>query len=95
MKKDSVLINVGRGSAIDTIALKKVLDDGYFYGVGLDVVETEPLDKNDTLWNYSNVLITPHISGGYEWRSCNEYFVNLTTQVSHFKNGIINIKTWI
>ncbi len=83
MKKDSVLINAGRGSAIDTKALKKVLDEGYFYGVGLDVVEAEPLDKNDTLWDYHHVLITPHVSGGYEWESCNEYFVNLTIRNLH------------
>ncbi|MCD7809959.1 MAG: D-2-hydroxyacid dehydrogenase [Erysipelotrichaceae bacterium] len=78
MKKDSVLINVGRGSAIDTISLKKVLDEGYFYGVGLDVVEDEPLDENDTLWDYDRVFMTPHVSGGYEWESCREYFVELT-----------------
>ncbi|MCD7894734.1 MAG: D-2-hydroxyacid dehydrogenase [Erysipelotrichaceae bacterium] len=83
MKKDSVLINAGRGSAIDTSALKKVLDDGYFYGVGLDVVEEEPLDKYDTLWDYDNVLMTPHVSGGYEWDSCREYFVNLTIRNLH------------
>ncbi len=83
MKKDSVLINVGRGSAIDTIALKKVLDEGYFYGVGLDVVEEEPLDKNDSLWDYDRVFMTPHISGGFEWESCKEYFKNLTIRNLH------------
>ncbi|MCD7948699.1 MAG: D-2-hydroxyacid dehydrogenase [Erysipelotrichaceae bacterium] len=83
MKKDSVLINVGRGSAIDTTGLKKVLDEGYFYGVGLDVVEEEPLDKNDSLWDYPNVFITPHISGGFAWNSCKEYFKNLTIRNLH------------
>lgn len=42
-----------------------VLKEGYFQGVSLDVTEIEPLPKNNPLWNFPNVQITPHISGGY------------------------------
>ncbi|MBQ9154133.1 MAG: D-2-hydroxyacid dehydrogenase, partial [Solobacterium sp.] len=64
MKKDSILINVGRGSAIDTEALLKLAREGWFRGVYLDVTDPEPLPLNHPLWNTERVYITPHISGG-------------------------------
>ena len=63
MKKDSVLINGGRGSLIDQEALIKVISEGWFYGVGLDVTTPEPLPKDHPLWNQSRLIITPHSAG--------------------------------
>ena len=63
MKKDAVLINVGRGSLIKTGDLIKVLKDGHLKGVALDVFEKEPLDDDSPLWDMANVIITPHIAG--------------------------------
>lgn len=65
MKKNAILMNVGRGSAIVTADLIQVLKEGYFQGVSLDVTDPEPLTKNNVLWNFDNVQITPHISGGF------------------------------
>ncbi len=65
MKKEAILLNVGRGSAIVGTDLLKVIGDGWFKGVLLDVTEQEPLPKNSPLWNAERVLITPHISGGF------------------------------
>lgn len=64
MKKDAVLLNVGRGDAIVTDDLVTVLQDGHLLGVGLDVVDLEPLPKEHPLWKMENVVITPHVSGG-------------------------------
>lgn len=63
MKQDAVLVNVGRGSLIETEALISVLEAGKLIGVCLDVFDIEPLPDNSPLWNMENVLITPHISG--------------------------------
>lgn len=63
MKEDAVIINVGRGSFIDTEALTKHLAEGHLFGVGLDVVTPEPLPKEHPLWNMDRVIITPHIAG--------------------------------
>ncbi|MCR4951775.1 MAG: D-2-hydroxyacid dehydrogenase [Solobacterium sp.] len=65
MKDGSILINVGRGSAIVTEDLVKLAKAGKFAGVCLDVTEQEPLPKNSELWNVENVYITPHISGRF------------------------------
>ena len=63
MKRGAYLINVGRGNAIDHEALKAALKSGQLAGAGLDVTEPEPLPAEDELWNFDNVIITPHIAG--------------------------------
>ena len=62
MKKGAVLINVGRGSAVDTEALVKVCSEGLIRAA-LDVTDPEPLPEEHPLWHTPNVFITPHISG--------------------------------
>lgn len=63
IKKGALIVNVGRGSVIDTKALAEKLKSGHLFGAVLDVFENEPLDNNSPLWEPENVLITPHISG--------------------------------
>lgn len=63
LKKDAVLINVGRGSLIDTNALTSALKSGKIFGAGLDVTDPEPLAEDHPLWSCSNVIITPHVAG--------------------------------
>ena len=63
MKSDALLINVGRGSLIDTPALTRALEERRIAGAVLDVLEKEPLAADSPLWSMPNVLITPHISG--------------------------------
>jgi len=64
MKKDAILINAGRGSAVDTEALCDALESGSLGGAGLEVTNPEPLPSDHRLWKMENALITPHISGG-------------------------------
>ncbi len=63
LKKGAVLVNVGRGSLLNTADLVKALQDGHLGGAVLDVFETEPLPADCPLWDMENVLITPHIAG--------------------------------
>jgi Phosphoglycerate dehydrogenase and related dehydrogenases len=65
MKPGAVLLNVGRGSAVDSDALCEALNSGHLGGAALDVTDPEPLPAEHPLWNAKNALITPHISGGY------------------------------
>ena len=64
MKKGSILINVGRGTAVDTDALCDALNTGHLSGAALDVTDPEPLPADHPLWDAKNILITPHVSGG-------------------------------
>lgn len=63
MKQDAVLVNGGRGSLIDQEALCRVLDEGWFWGVGLEVTNPEPLPAEHPLWDQPRVIITPHAAG--------------------------------
>lgn len=65
MKKSAVLINCGRGNAIDGAALADALDAGRIAGAALDVTDPEPLPAEDRLWAIKNCLITPHSAGGF------------------------------
>jgi len=56
------LVNIARGSVVDTAALIEFLRDRRIGGAGLDVVEGEP-DIPGELLQLTNVVLTPHISG--------------------------------
>tara|TARA_Y100001958_G_C21187049_1_gene515860 strand:+ start:229 stop:1200 length:972 start_codon:yes stop_codon:yes gene_type:complete len=59
MKDNSILINVSRGGLINEEALIKNLSNGKIRGVGLDVIEST-IDKSNKLFDFDNVIITPH-----------------------------------
>lgn len=61
IKNNAILINISRGAVIKTIDLIDELNTNRFYAV-LDVFEDEPLDSTSKLWNFDNVIITPHNS---------------------------------
>ncbi|WMJ82824.1 D-2-hydroxyacid dehydrogenase [Oscillospiraceae bacterium LTW-04] len=65
MKPGAVLINIGRGSAVDADALCDALDAGKLSGAALDVTVPEPLPAESRLWQTENLIITPHVSGGF------------------------------
>ncbi len=62
MKKDSFLINLSRGGAVDEGALYKMLKNKQLAGAAIDVYEKEPY--NGPLKELDNVVLTPHI-GSY------------------------------
>lgn len=62
MKKTAIIVNTSRGAIIDEAAMIKALQNKQIGGAGLDVLETEPIDKNNLLLSMDNVIITPHIS---------------------------------
>jgi phosphoglycerate dehydrogenase-like enzyme len=69
MKRSAYLINVGRGAVVQTPALVRALEQGQIAGAALDVMEEEPLPREHPLWDFPQVLISPHMAGDFVgWR---------------------------
>ena len=64
MKPDAILLNAGRGAAVDCAALARCMAAGRLWGAGLDVTCPEPLPEGHPLWLQPLALITPHVAGG-------------------------------
>jgi phosphoglycerate dehydrogenase-like enzyme len=60
MRSHAWIVNVARGSLIDTDALVEALREKRIGGAALDVTDPEPLPDGHPLWELA--LITPHIA---------------------------------
>jgi len=88
MKDGAYFINVGRGSAVSTQSLIKALESGKLKGAALDVTNPEPLPKDHKLWSMPNVLITPHVSGGYHVKYTHDKIIQIAANnITHLVNG--------
>ena len=93
-KRGVYLINVGRGNAIDPSALKSALKNDLIGGAALDVTEPEPLPVDDELWNFDNVIITPHIAGQLYLDESLDFVIKIAGEnIGHFLKGepLINV----
>jgi phosphoglycerate dehydrogenase-like enzyme len=63
MKPTAYLFNLARGGLVDELALIEALRQGQIAGAGLDVFAIEPLPADSPLWQFENVIISPHVAG--------------------------------
>lgn len=61
MKPTATLVNIARGSLVDTDALVRALRGGIIAAAGLDVTDPEPLRADHPLAQLPNCVITPHL----------------------------------
>ncbi|NQW01005.1 MAG: 2-hydroxyacid dehydrogenase [Rhodospirillales bacterium] len=57
-----IVVNIGRGSIIDTAALVEALENDIIGGAGLDVLDGEPTIP-DAIIGLKNLIVTPHVAG--------------------------------
>ncbi|MEV4114555.1 D-isomer specific 2-hydroxyacid dehydrogenase family protein [Nonomuraea sp. NPDC049695] len=86
MREDAWLVNVARGSLVDTDELVDALRAGRIGGAAIDVTDPEPLPDGHPLWSLDNALITPHCANPRSsyWRGLAE---RVTSNVRRFKDG--------
>lgn len=65
MKKNAVLINMGRGPIVVDEDLARAIDEEIIAGAALDVFTVEPIKKENPLLhvkNKENLMLTPHVA---------------------------------
>ncbi|HVU86216.1 MAG TPA: D-2-hydroxyacid dehydrogenase [Pirellulales bacterium] len=63
MKPTAYFINIGRGAIVRLADLCAALRAKEIAGAALDVFEVEPLPPEHPLWQFDNVILTPHVAG--------------------------------
>ena len=61
MKKTAFLINTSRGKVVNEKDLAMALKQKIIAGAGLDVFETEPINKNHPFLKLENIVLAPHV----------------------------------
>ena len=86
MKREAIVMNVGRGPVVDETALIEALRSGRIRGAVLDVFETEPLPPDSPLWDMENVLISAHcVDHTHSWlQDAVDFFYE---QLAHWRAG--------
>ena len=78
MQPSAFFINVARGPIVNEPDLIEILRAGTIAAVGLDVTEVEPLSADSPLWDFDNIIISPHSAGGsqHRMRRITEFFLD-------------------
>ena len=79
MKQGAIILNVGRGNALDTDALADYVECGRLL-CGLDVTDPEPLPREHKLWSLKNAVITPHVSGFFHLKQTLDRIVDISAR---------------
>lgn len=95
MKKDAVLLNLGRGPIVNEADLTEALNNGTIAGAGLDVLCAEPMREDNplrTIKDSTKLIITPHIAWGTveaRKRCADEVFLNIKAYLRGEKRNIV------
>jgi phosphoglycerate dehydrogenase-like enzyme len=86
MKKNAVIINIGRGPTIDEMAMIKALSENRIRGAALDVFDQEPLPQRHPFYSLESVLLSPHCADHTpDWLDNSMRF--FLAQLERFKRG--------
>jgi len=84
LPKDAHLINMARGAHVVDQDLIAALDSGHLAGAMLDVFEKEPLPSDHPFWAHPKIIVTPHIAGDLNPRTCGQ---QVAENIKRFRAG--------
>ena len=76
MKKNCLLINIGRGPSLNEADLLEHIKKNPNFFASLDVFKIEPLPKKHKFWKNQNIIITPHVAAITDVDSSINYIFN-------------------
>ncbi|MEN6482544.1 MAG: phosphoglycerate dehydrogenase [Anaerolineaceae bacterium] len=85
VKRGVVIINTARGQLINESALAEALQSGQVRSAGLDVFTTEPPGANNPLFQFPQVVATPH-TGAH----CDDAITAMSTQAVENLLAVLN-----
>jgi len=92
MKKNAVVINLGRGPTIDEGAMIRALSEKRIRGAALDVFDQEPLPQGHAFYSLENVLLSPHCADHTpDWLDNAMRFFLAQLQRFHRREPLLNI----
>lgn len=89
MKKDSIMVNVGRGPIVVDEDLARAIDEEIIGGAALDVFEVEPIPSDNPLLKVKNkekLVLTPHVAWASE-EARNRLFTDLLENIRAYNRG--------
>lgn len=95
MKKDAILLNLGRGPIVNQDALADALLSNKIAGAGLDVLTVEPMAADNPLLKVQDrtkLIITPHIAWATveaRQRCADEVYLNLKAFLNHEERNVV------
>ena len=92
LNTSAMIINVGRGTAINEVDLADALNNGKIAAAALDTTKIEPLDANSSLWIAKNCFISAHDSA-HSLLSLGRAFELFFQNIKNIKNSdrVINL----
>lgn len=96
MKKSAILVNVARGPVVDTRDLYEALTEGQIAAAGLDVLEQEPISRDNPLGSImdsTKLIITPHMAWASKearTRLVNEVMENIEAFLRGEERNVVN-----
>jgi D-3-phosphoglycerate dehydrogenase len=86
MKPSACLINVARGSIVDSAALLQALQEKWIAGAAVDVFDPEPLPDNHPLLEQPALIASPHVAF-YSEESIRELEIKAAQNVAAILSG--------
>ena len=62
MKQTAILINTARGPIVNEADLINALEQKEIAGAGIDVYAQEPINPDNKLLQFDNIVLTPHVA---------------------------------